>query len=35
VSALQWRPQIDTGATLAGNEVTLPPNSFALWVAES
>ena len=26
-----WTAQIDTGASISGNDVTLPPHSFALW----
>jgi len=29
-----WTAQLDTGASIGGGDVTLPPNSFALWVAE-
>jgi maltooligosyltrehalose trehalohydrolase len=35
VSALRWEPLIDTGAKIAGDQVTLPPHSFALWIAGS
>ena len=33
--AASWQPLIDTGASLAGEQLTLPPNSFALWTAGS
>ena len=35
VPETEWRPLIDTGAKIAGNQVTLPPHSFALWAAGS
>jgi maltooligosyltrehalose trehalohydrolase len=35
VSALRWEPLLDTGAKIEGDQVTLPPNSFALWSAGS
>jgi maltooligosyltrehalose trehalohydrolase len=28
-----WKAQIDTGASISGNDVTLPPHSFALWTS--
>jgi maltooligosyltrehalose trehalohydrolase len=29
-----WTAQLDTGAKIDGADVTLPPDSFALWIAE-
>jgi maltooligosyltrehalose trehalohydrolase len=29
----QWTTLLETGATVAGAQITLPPNSFALWSA--
>jgi maltooligosyltrehalose trehalohydrolase len=28
-----WKAQIDTGASLSGDDVTLPPHAFALWTS--
>src|SRR5688572_1602316 len=34
-SAPRWEAVLDTGAKIAGDQVTLPPHSFALWLAGS
>jgi glycosidase len=28
---VQWQSLMETGATLQGGSITLPPNSFAVW----
>lgn len=33
--AREWRSQIETGASIEGGRITLPPHSFALWIAGS
>ncbi len=34
-SGVKWESLLDTGAMIAGDQLTLPPNSFALWSAGS
>jgi maltooligosyltrehalose trehalohydrolase len=31
----RWKSLMETGASLSGNRITLPPSAFALWSAES
>jgi maltooligosyltrehalose trehalohydrolase len=31
---VQWQSLLDTGATLSGGSLTLPPNSFAVWAGK-